>query len=108
MNDCQIDSCDHYLVCLNSEAVSANVGLSVAAVVVVAVVVVVATERETENETENAETEVRMENDSPNIIANRTFIKYVAIFVMVKLYHGSRYLVCIQKRGQCMKRKYSY
>ena len=104
MNDCQIDSCDHYLVCLNSEAVSANVGLSVAAVVVVAVVVVVATERETEN----AETEVRMENDSPNIIANRTFIKYVAIFVMVKLYHGSRYLVCIQKRGQCMKRKYSY
>ena len=78
MNDCQIDSCDHYLVCLNSEAVSANVGLSVAAVVVVAVVVMVATERETENETENAETEVRMENDSPNIIANRTFIKYVA------------------------------
>ena len=38
MNDCQIDSYDHYLVRLNSEAVSAKVGLCVAALVVVVVV----------------------------------------------------------------------
>ena len=57
MNDCQIDSCDHYLVPLNPEAVSAEVGLSVADVV--AVVVMAATE----SETENAETAVRMGAD---------------------------------------------
>ena len=34
VNDCQIDSCDHCLVRLNSEAVSVEIGLSVAAVVV--------------------------------------------------------------------------
>ena len=60
MNDCQIDSCDHYSVRLNSEAVSAKVGLSVAAVVIVVVVAVVV---ETETETENAETAVRMGQD---------------------------------------------
>ncbi len=60
MNDCQIDSYDHYLVRLNSEAVSAKVGLCVAAVVVV-VVEMAATESETE--TENAETAVRMVQD---------------------------------------------
>ena len=59
-NDCQIDSCDHYLVRLNSEAVSAEVGLSVADVVVV-VVVMAATESETE--TEYAEMAVRMGAD---------------------------------------------
>jgi phage baseplate assembly protein gpV len=58
VNDCQIDSYDHYLVRLNSEAVSAKVGLSVAAVVVVVVVAVVV-----ETETENAETAVRMGAD---------------------------------------------
>ena len=57
MNDCQIDSYGHYLVRLNSEAVSAKVGLSVAAVVAVVV------ETETETETENAETAVGMEED---------------------------------------------
>ena len=56
MNDCQIDSCDHYSVRLNSEAVSAQLGLSVAAVVAT-----VATESEIE--TENAETAVRMGQD---------------------------------------------
>jgi hypothetical protein len=56
VNDCQIDSCDHYSVRLNSEAVSAEVGLSVADVVVVAMVA-------TETETENAETAVRMGAD---------------------------------------------
>ena len=56
MNDCQIDSCDHYSVRLNSEAVSAELGLSVAAVVAT-----VATESEIE--TENAETAVRMGQD---------------------------------------------
>jgi hypothetical protein len=56
VNDCQIDSCDHYLVRLNSEVVSAEVGLSVADVVAMD-----ATERETE--TENAETAVRMGQD---------------------------------------------
>jgi hypothetical protein len=61
VNDCQIDSCDHYSVRLNSEAVSAEVGLSVADVVVVVVVAMVATE--TETETENAETAVRMGAD---------------------------------------------
>jgi hypothetical protein len=58
VNDCQIDSCDHYSVRLNSEAVSAEVGLSVADVVVVAMVAT-----ETETETENAETAVRMGAD---------------------------------------------
>ena len=58
MNDCQIDSYDHCSVRLNSEAVSADVGLSVVDVVVVAVVVVA-----TERETENAETAVRMGAD---------------------------------------------
>jgi hypothetical protein len=62
VNDCQIDSCDHYSVRLNSEAVSAEVGLSVADVVVVVVVVVVAMVA-TETETENAETAVRMGAD---------------------------------------------
>jgi aerobic-type carbon monoxide dehydrogenase small subunit (CoxS/CutS family) len=56
VNDCQIDSCDHYSVHLNSEAVSAQLGLSVAAVVAT-----VATESEIE--TENAETAVRMGQD---------------------------------------------
>jgi hypothetical protein len=56
VNDCQIDSCDHYSVRLNSEAVSAQLGLSVAAVVAT-----VATESEIE--TENAETAVRMGQD---------------------------------------------
>ena len=60
MNDYQTDSCDHYLVRLNSEAVSAEVGLSVADVIVV-VVVMAATESETE--TENAEMAVRMGAD---------------------------------------------
>ena len=58
MNDCQIDSYDHCSVRLNSEAVSADVGLSVVDVVVVAVVVVA-----TERETENAETAARMGAD---------------------------------------------
>jgi hypothetical protein len=58
VNDCQIDSCDHYSVRLNSEAVSAEVGLSVADVVVVVVAMVA-----TETETENAETAVRMGAD---------------------------------------------
>jgi hypothetical protein len=57
VNDCQIDSCDHYSVRLNSEAVSAEVGLSVADVVVVVAMVA------TETETENAETAVRMGAD---------------------------------------------
>jgi hypothetical protein len=61
VNDCQIDSYDHRLVCLNSEVVSAEDGLSVAAVVMV--VVVVAGVVATENETENAETVVRMGAD---------------------------------------------
>ena len=62
MNDCQIDSYGHCLFRLNSEAVSAKVGLCVAAVVVVVVVAdVVATESETK--TENAETVVRMGAD---------------------------------------------
>jgi len=61
VNDYQTDSCDHYLVRLNSEAVSAEVGLSVAAVVVVVVVEMAATE--SESETENAETAVRMGAD---------------------------------------------
>ena len=56
MNDCQIDSCDHNSVRLNSEAVSAEVGLSVADVVVVVVALPV-------TETENAETAVRMGQD---------------------------------------------
>jgi hypothetical protein len=56
VNDCQIDSYDHYLVRLNSEAVSAKVGLSVADVVGV-----VATESETG--TEYTEAAVRMEAD---------------------------------------------
>jgi hypothetical protein len=56
VNDCQIDSCDHYSVRLNSDAVSAELGLSVAAVVAT-----VATESEIE--TENAETAVRMGQD---------------------------------------------
>ena len=56
MNDCQIDSCDHCLVRLNSEAVSVEIGLSVAAVVVVVVVVAPGSE----TETDNAEMVVRM------------------------------------------------
>ena len=56
MNDCQIDSYENYLVRLNSDAVSAEVGLSVADVVVV-IVLMVATE------TKNAETAVRMGQD---------------------------------------------
>jgi hypothetical protein len=59
VNDCQIDSCDYYLVRLNSDAVSAEVCLSLADVVVV--VAMVATESETE--TENAEMAVRMGAD---------------------------------------------
>jgi hypothetical protein len=35
VNDCQIDSCDHHFVCLNSEAVSPEVGSYVAVAVVV-------------------------------------------------------------------------
>jgi hypothetical protein len=53
-NDYQIDSCDHYSVRLDSEAVSAGVGLSVAAVMVVVGMVA------TQSEAENAETAVRM------------------------------------------------
>jgi hypothetical protein len=53
VNDCQIDSCDHYSFRLNSEAVSAEVGLTVADVVVSMVA----------TETENAETAVRMGAD---------------------------------------------
>jgi aerobic-type carbon monoxide dehydrogenase small subunit (CoxS/CutS family) len=49
VNDCQIGSCDHYLVRLNSEAVSADV-----------VVIVVAMDA---TETENAEMAVRMGAD---------------------------------------------
>jgi hypothetical protein len=60
VNDCQIDSCDHYSVRLNSEAASAEVGLSVADVVVV-VVAMVATESEIETVT--AEEAVRMGAD---------------------------------------------
>ena len=63
MNDCQIDSYDHYLVRLNLEAVSAKVGLSVADVGVVVVVVVGVVATESEPETENPETAVRMEAD---------------------------------------------
>ena len=57
MNDCQIDSCDHNSVRLNSEVV----GLCVAGVVVVIVVALAVNEGETE--TENAETVVRMVQD---------------------------------------------
>ena len=53
MNDCQIDSCDHCSVNLNSEVV----GLCVAGVVAVVVAGVVATE------TDNAERAVRMVQD---------------------------------------------
>lgn len=54
MNDCQIDSCDHCSVHLNSEAVSLEVGSYVADVVALAV---------TETGTENAEMAVRMGQD---------------------------------------------
>jgi hypothetical protein len=53
VNDCQIDSYDHYLVRLNSEVV----GLCVADIVVALAVT------EGETETENAETAVRMGQD---------------------------------------------
>jgi hypothetical protein len=53
VNDCQIDSYDHYLVRLNSEVV----GLCVADIVVALAVT------EGETVTENAETAVRMGQD---------------------------------------------